>query len=71
VWIVDKASGTLSLRPVTVARWRDDSALISAGLANGELIVAVGVHKLEAGQRVKPLGRAATGDSAVAQSASR
>jgi len=70
VWIVDKASGALSLRPVTVARWRDDSALISAGLTNGDLIVAVGVHKLEAGQRVKPQGRT-TSDSAVAQSASR
>jgi membrane fusion protein, multidrug efflux system len=70
VWLVDKASGALSLRSVTVARWRDDSALISAGLANGDLIVAVGVHKLEAGQRVKPQGRVVS-DSAVAQSVSR
>lgn len=71
VWIVDKASGELSLRPVTVARWRDDTALISAGLANGDLIVTVGVHKLEAGQRVKPQARPTNADASVAQSASR
>jgi multidrug efflux system membrane fusion protein len=70
VWIVDRRSGALSLRAVTVARWRDDSALISAGLANGELIVTVGVHKLEVGQRVKPQTRA-TSDAAVAQSATQ
>lgn len=70
VWIVDRQSGALSLRPVTVSRWRDDSALVSAGLANGELIVTVGVHKLEVGQRVKPQTRA-TSDAAVAQSPSR
>ena len=71
VWVVDKASGTLSLRPVTIARWRDDSALISAGLdlvhADRDDQVAIG----EAGQRVKPQGRAVSADSAVAQSASR
>jgi RND family efflux transporter MFP subunit len=70
VWVVDKESGALSLRAVTVARWRDDSALISAGLAAGEVIVTVGVHKLEVGQRVKPQSRAPS-DAAVAQSASR
>lgn len=70
VWVVDRQSGALSLRAVTVARWRDDSALISTGLANGELIVTVGVHKLEVGQRVKPQTRA-TSDATVAQSASQ
>jgi len=67
VWIVDRQSGALALRPVTVARWRDDSALISAGLGEGELIVTQGVHKLEVGQRVKPQ-TSATSDAAVAQS---
>jgi RND family efflux transporter MFP subunit len=70
VWVVDKGSGAVALRPVVVARWRDDTALIASGLSAGELVVTLGVHKLEAGQRVKPQGRSAR-DTSVAQSASR
>lgn len=70
VWVVDKASGAVALRPVVVSRWRDDTALIASGLSAGEVVVVSGVHKLEAGQRVKPQGRVQA-DAAVAQSASR
>jgi RND family efflux transporter MFP subunit len=59
VWIVDKASGAVTLRPVTVVRWRDDTALISSGVKDGELIATAGVHKLESGQKVKPFLQAA------------
>jgi membrane fusion protein, multidrug efflux system len=59
VWIVDKASGAVMLRPVTVVRWRDDTALISSGVKDGELIATAGVHKLESGQKVKPFLQAA------------
>lgn len=59
VWIVDKASGAVTLRPVTVGRWRDDTALISSGVKDGELIATAGVHKLESGQKVKPFLQAA------------
>jgi RND family efflux transporter MFP subunit len=55
VWVVDKDSNTVSLRPVTVARWRDDTAAISAGVKDGEMIATAGVHKLEPGQKVKPV----------------
>jgi membrane fusion protein, multidrug efflux system len=55
VWVVDKASGTVALRPVTIARWRDETALIAAGVADGEIVATAGVHKLEQGQKVKPL----------------
>jgi RND family efflux transporter MFP subunit len=54
VWVVDRATGAVALRPVTVLRWRDDTAVISAGLSDGELVVTAGVHKLDAGQRVTP-----------------
>jgi RND family efflux transporter MFP subunit len=54
VWVVDRSTGAVALRPVTVVRWRDDAAVISAGLTDGELVVTAGVHKLEAGQRVTP-----------------
>ena len=54
VWIVDK-DGTVTLRPVTIARWRDETAAIASGVKDGDVIATAGVHKLEAGQKVKPL----------------
>ena len=51
--------GTVELRPVTIARWRDDTAAIASGVKDGELIATAGVHKLEAGQKVKPVPAAA------------
>jgi membrane fusion protein, multidrug efflux system len=55
VWVVDKQSGTVELRPVQIARWRSDTAAILSGVKDGELIATAGVHKLEAGQKVKPM----------------
>jgi RND family efflux transporter MFP subunit len=55
VWVVDRDTGTVELRPVTIARWRDDTAAIRSGVKEGELIATAGVHKLETGQKVKPL----------------
>jgi multidrug efflux system membrane fusion protein len=55
VWVVDKATGTVTLRPVTISRWRDETALIESGVKDGEIIATAGVHKLEPGQKVKPL----------------
>ena len=54
VWVVDRDSGTVELRPVTIARWRDDTAAILSGVKEGELIATAGVHKLETGQKVRP-----------------
>jgi multidrug efflux system membrane fusion protein len=59
VWVVDRQSGTVALRPVTIARWRDDTAAIASGVKDGEIIATAGVHKLEAGQKVKPVQQAA------------
>jgi RND family efflux transporter MFP subunit len=54
VWIYDPATRKVSLREVTLDAFREDGALVAAGLADGEWIVAAGVHKLRAGQTVKP-----------------
>jgi hypothetical protein len=45
----------VALRPVTISRWRDETALIASGVENGEVVATAGVHKLEAGQKVKPV----------------
>jgi RND family efflux transporter MFP subunit len=52
VYSVDE-SGALVLRPVTVASFTEDAALITSGVRDGERIVTLGVHKLEAGLKVR------------------
>jgi RND family efflux transporter MFP subunit len=54
VYVVDK-SGELELRPVTIASFTADTALITAGVNDGERIVTLGVQKLDAGQRVRAI----------------
>jgi len=51
VYVVDKAD-TLELRPVRVASFTEDSALITSGILNGDRVVTLGVQKLNAGQKV-------------------
>ncbi len=52
VWIV-AADRTLSLRPVKIAEYRDDGAVVTGGLAAGERIVSNGVHRLAAGEKIR------------------
>jgi multidrug efflux pump subunit AcrA (membrane-fusion protein) len=59
VWLVN-ADQTLTLRPVEVAAYSDSSALLSGGVKAGERIVAAGVHKLTAGEKIRIAGQAAT-----------
>ncbi|MBP2228929.1 RND family efflux transporter MFP subunit [Azospirillum agricola] len=47
------AAGTLELRPVAVAAYAGDLAIVAGGLKDGERVVTAGVHKLDAGQKVR------------------
>ncbi len=53
VWIVEPGTSQVKLRQVTVAQYREDGALISAGLHPGDVVVTAGVHKLRPGQVVR------------------
>ncbi len=53
VWVVDRATGTLTATPVAVAGYDSDSAFVTAGVAEGAEIVALGVHKLDAKEKVR------------------
>jgi RND family efflux transporter MFP subunit len=53
VWVVDKATMTVSSKPVQVAGAEGNEAVITGGVAPGELIVTAGVHVLNPGQQVK------------------
>lgn len=52
VWVVG-ADQTVTLRKVRVAAYTDAGAAVAAGLSPGERIVAAGVHKLSAGEKVR------------------
>ena len=49
-------SGALELRPVKVASFTEDTALVTSGVSNGDRIVKLGVQKLDAGERVRAVG---------------
>ena len=54
VYLVDEA-GALAQRPVTVASFTEDTALVTSGLNAGDRIVTLGVQKLEAGLKVRTI----------------
>jgi RND family efflux transporter MFP subunit len=53
VWVVDPASGSVALKPVTVARYETDRVVIGDGLAKGQIVVTAGVNRLREGQKVR------------------
>jgi RND family efflux transporter MFP subunit len=69
VWVVDPGTSQVRLRPVKVSQFREDGATVTEGLAEGELVVTAGVHKLRPGQTVRvALGISSALSTAVAQS---
>jgi RND family efflux transporter MFP subunit len=52
VYVIDDA-GALALRPITVASFTEDAALVTGGVADGDAVVTLGVQKLVAGARVR------------------
>src|SRR5512139_2459488 len=54
VWIFDPRAQTVALRAVTLGSYREDGVLVTAGVNDGEWVVAAGANKLQDGQRVRP-----------------
>jgi RND family efflux transporter MFP subunit len=53
VWLFDHQLGSVSLRPVTVARYEANTVVIGSGLAKGDIVVTAGVNTLTVGQKVR------------------
>jgi len=53
VWVLDQPSSSLTLRPITVARYEANSVVIASGLIKGEIVVTAGVNTLTTGQKVQ------------------
>ena len=70
VWLVDRQAMTVSSQVVQLAGADGNEAVISAGLAPGQIVVTAGVHVLNPGQKVKfyvdPAAPSATSTSALA-----
>ena len=75
VWVLDRASMTVKSQPVEITTADGNDAIIASGLAPGMLVVAAGVHVLQAGQKVTiykdkavqvPEGRALLATNSVA-----
>jgi RND family efflux transporter MFP subunit len=56
VFVVDDANALVS-RPVRVAAFTEESALVTDGIRDGEKVVTLGVQKLEAGRKVRAVER--------------
>ena len=53
VWVVDPVGATLRVVRVALAGYDADSAFIGAGVPEGAKVVALGVHKLAEGEKVR------------------
>jgi RND family efflux transporter MFP subunit len=53
VWVLDTQSGSLNLRPITVARYEANTAIVGSGLEKGDIVVTAGVSTLRIGQKVR------------------
>jgi multidrug efflux system membrane fusion protein len=67
VWVIRPEDSTLELRPVTVDSYGERSAIVSAGLREGDTVVLAGVHAVYAGQHVKPVKPLFEGEGEGAQ----
>jgi RND family efflux transporter MFP subunit len=56
VWVVDRQTQTVSLRPVDGLRYDPGKVVIAQGLKAGEVVVTAGVQTLRPGQKVELLG---------------
>jgi membrane fusion protein, multidrug efflux system len=59
VWVVDPATMTVALRPITVERFTPAAVVVLDGLAPGDIVVTAGVQALRPDQVVRLSGGAA------------
>lgn len=55
VWVYEQASNSVSLRPITVAKFETGGVIVASGIGKGDVVVTAGVHRLREGQEVSPI----------------
>jgi membrane fusion protein, multidrug efflux system len=58
IWVVDRATSTVSLRNISILRHEPGSVVVGDGLVPGDTVVVAGVQALRPGQKVRLLGEA-------------
>jgi RND family efflux transporter MFP subunit len=58
IWVVDRATSTVSLRNISILRHEPGSVVVGEGLAPGDTVVIAGVQALRPGQKVRLLNAA-------------
>jgi RND family efflux transporter MFP subunit len=53
VFVADQQTGRIELKPVEVKAYETREAVITGGVLDGESVVALGVHKLDTGQKIR------------------
>lgn len=53
VWIIRE--GKAHLQAVVISGWGDNAVQVTDGLADGDVLITAGVHKISEGQQVEPL----------------
>jgi RND family efflux transporter MFP subunit len=53
VWVFDEQSSSVTLRPITVARYEANTVVVASGLIKGDIVVTAGVNTLTVGQKVR------------------
>jgi RND family efflux transporter MFP subunit len=53
VWVLDRQSSSLTLRPITVARYDPNTVIAAGGLSRGDIVITAGVNTLTVGQKVR------------------
>lgn len=59
VWLVDRATRSVSLRPITIESYRTGAIVVGGGVEPGELVVTAGVQFLRPGEVVTPVVKGA------------
>lgn len=58
IWVVDRATSTVSLRNISILRHEPGSVVVGEGLTPGDTVVIAGVQALRPGQKVRLLNEA-------------
>jgi len=61
VWTIDPKTSKVNTRAVTIGAYTEDGVLVRQGLKPGEVVVTAGVHKLLAGETVRPVSETLAG----------
>jgi RND family efflux transporter MFP subunit len=64
VWVLDRQTGSLSLRPITLARYEANTVVVASGLVKGDVVVTAGVNTLRVGQKVRLADATSIGSNA-------